>query len=74
MNGAFPSNPQLLRVSDLAQLMQVSVRTIWRLRSAAQLPEPIRVGGSVRWNREEIERWMANGCPLPIPKANTFHR
>lgn len=63
MNSSLPTFPRLLRATDLARLMQVSVRTVWRLRSSSSLPAPIRVGRSVRWNRDEIEQWMANGCP-----------
>lgn len=55
--------PSLLTAQQLAKLLQVSTRTIWRLRSAGQLPQPIELGGSIRWNRDAVHRWINAGCP-----------
>lgn len=54
---------QLLSAERFAGLLDVSVRTLWRLRSAGKLPEPIRIGGSVRWRVTDIQAWMETGCP-----------
>jgi predicted DNA-binding transcriptional regulator AlpA len=56
---------QALAVSarQLAEMLDVSLRQVWRLNAAGKLPRPIRLGGSVRWNREEIQRWFETGCP-----------
>jgi prophage regulatory protein len=48
---------------DLAAMLNVSLRQVWRLNSAGKLPRPIRLGGSVRWNRAEIQQWFEAGCP-----------
>ena len=48
---------------DLKEMLNVSLRQVWRLNSAGKLPKPIRLGGSVRWNRQEIMDWFATGCP-----------
>ncbi len=48
---------------ELSEMLSVSLRQVWRLNSAGKLPKPIRLGGSVRWNREEIQRWFETGCP-----------
>jgi len=53
----------LLRASEVAGMLNISERTLWRMRSARQVPQPIRVGGTVRWQRLEIESWIADGCP-----------
>ncbi len=53
----------LLSATNLADLLQVSKRTLWRLRSAGKLPRPVQLGGSVRWNADEIRQWIAAGCP-----------
>jgi excisionase family DNA binding protein len=53
----------LISAEHLARLLDISVRTLWRLRSAGKLPDPIRIGGSVRWNAQEIDEWIAEGCP-----------
>jgi predicted DNA-binding transcriptional regulator AlpA len=57
--------PLLITASKLAALLEVSTRTLWRLRSAGRLPEPVRLGGAVRWRREEIQNWIAGGCQGP---------
>jgi len=48
---------------QLAQMMGVSMRQIWRLNSSGKLPKPIHLGGSVRWNRGEILNWFEAQCP-----------
>jgi excisionase family DNA binding protein len=55
----------LLTADQAAHLLGVSTRTLWRLHSAGQLPRSVKIGGSTRWRREEIERWIAEGCPAP---------
>jgi prophage regulatory protein len=48
---------------ELAAMLDVSLRQIWRLNAAGKLPRPARLGGSVRWNREEVQKWFESGCP-----------
>ena len=47
----------------LAELLELSVRTIRRLDSAGKLPRPVRIGGAVRWSVSEITHWLDAGCP-----------
>jgi prophage regulatory protein len=54
----------LIPAEELATMLGVSKRTIWRLLSGKQLPEPVRIGGSVRWRRDQIDRWIEQGCPV----------
>lgn len=53
----------LITAAELAALMQISQRTLWRLLSAGKVIEPVRIGGNTRWRLSEVERWIANGCP-----------
>lgn len=48
---------------DLADMLGISLRQVWRLSSAGKLPRPLKIGGSVRWNRAEIRQWFEVGCP-----------
>jgi len=48
----------------LAKMLSISKRTVHRLDSSGRLPKPFRLGGSVRWNRREIENWIKAGCPV----------
>ena len=40
-----------------------SKRHIMRLADAGKMPRPIKLGALLRWRRDEIERWVADGCP-----------
>lgn len=53
----------LFRARDLAAVLRISVRTLWRLDATAKLPRPVRLGSACRWRRGEIEAWIAAGCP-----------
>lgn len=57
----------LLSAQTLAKRLRVSVRTLWRLRSAGKLPRPLRIGHSIRWRADEIDAWIRAGCP-PVGK------
>jgi excisionase family DNA binding protein len=61
----------LISADDLAVLIGVSTRTVWRLLSSGRLIEPVRLGGNVRWNRERIEEWIREGCPTPTKATVT---
>lgn len=52
---ANPSPKQLLRVGDVAAMLDLGVSTIWRQVRKGQLPMPIQIGGSTRWRRADIE-------------------
>jgi prophage regulatory protein len=64
------AEPLLITAAQLAQRLQVSTRTLWRMRSAGRLPGPVRVGGIVRWRLEEIQKWIAEGCPERPSRKN----
>ena len=57
-----PDEMRLIAADELARLLDVSTRTVWRLLSAGQLVQPIRLGGSVRWRLDEVRQWINNGC------------
>ncbi len=55
--------PVLLTVSDLAEMLNTSPRSVYRLKSEGKLPSPLRLGQQPRWRRVEIEGWIAAGMP-----------
>jgi prophage regulatory protein len=55
----------LINAQELAQMLSVSTRTLWRLLSKGELPTPVRLGGSVRWRLDEVRSWIDRGCPVP---------
>jgi excisionase family DNA binding protein len=56
-------DPQLLTAVEVAAILKISTRTLWRQLSAGGMVRPVRIGGSVRWRRVDIERWVERGCP-----------
>lgn len=53
----------LIDVNVLAVLLDRSVASLERDQAAGRLPDPVRLGGSKKWRRAEIEEWVAAGCP-----------
>ena len=57
--------PALLTVHDVAEMLNCSGRTVYRLNDAGRMPRPVRLGSLVRWPRATLERWIDQGCPRP---------
>jgi predicted DNA-binding transcriptional regulator AlpA len=55
--------PFLLKLDQVSRLVAISTRQIQRLMCLGQFPEEVRIGGSVRWRRCDIQQWVADGCP-----------
>lgn len=53
----------LITAKEVASLLGISVRSVWRMESSQQLPSAVRLGGLVRWQRSVIMQWIADGCP-----------
>lgn len=54
--------PELLTIRELARVLKLSPRSIWRLVKNHQLPAPVRIGGSIRWRADDITHWIGDGC------------
>jgi predicted DNA-binding transcriptional regulator AlpA len=50
-------------VRALAEKLDCSPRHVYRLADAGRMPSPLRLASLVRWDLEEIDRWIADGCP-----------
>jgi len=55
-------NPLLLFAEDVAELLNISSRQLYRLNSAGKIPLPIRTLGRPLWSRKELESWIDAGC------------
>lgn len=53
-----PGTDELLTVADIAARLSVSDKTVRNWRSAGILPEPIGIGGVIRWRPETFEQWL----------------
>ncbi len=54
---------ELFTVKDLAARLRISQRQVWKLLSSGRLPQPVRLGRSVRWRCDDINKWVELGCP-----------
>jgi predicted DNA-binding transcriptional regulator AlpA len=55
--------PGLLRRADTARYLGIGTSTLDRLNAAGLVPQPIRLAGSLGWNRRELSAWIDHGCP-----------
>ena len=56
----------LVDVPEIAVLLGVDPRSVWRYVSRADFPEPaVAVSRKRLWDRGDIERWAAATLPLP---------
>jgi excisionase family DNA binding protein len=62
-NDIVSSASRLLDVSDVARVLNCSKQHVRRLADAGRMPRPVKLGALIRWNRAEIETWLAAGCP-----------
>lgn len=53
----------LLNADEVAAMLGISERTLWRLLSAGKVPEPVRFGRSTRWRLADVKEWIEDGCP-----------
>jgi len=49
----------MLTVKQVAEMLHVSERSVWRWSVTGVLPPGIKIGGSVRWSQESIRQWAA---------------
>jgi len=50
-------------VKKVATKCDCSPRHVYRLSDRGAMPAPLRLGALVRWDLDEIDRWIAAGCP-----------
>jgi len=54
---------RLLDVNAVARFLSCSTRHVYRLADSGRMPRPQKLGALVRWDRVELEKWLADGCP-----------
>ena len=55
--------PTLLTKRHMAELLERHVRTIYRLESQGKLPSSVNIGSQRVWSLDEVQNWIAAGCP-----------
>ncbi|MFM7847132.1 MAG: helix-turn-helix domain-containing protein [Rubrivivax sp.] len=60
-------------IKDVAEYLKVTERTIYRLAAAKKIPA-FKVGGSWRFSKGDIERWIAAQTAAPLAAAMDSER
>ncbi len=50
----------LLRIQEVAMMLNLGESSVWRHVKNGDLPKPIKIGGTTRWRRETLEAWIAS--------------
>lgn len=62
-NGLSTGSIRLLNVTEVAEALGCTTRTVRRWAAEGRMPSPLRIGRTVRWRQSDLESWIANGCP-----------
>ena len=57
-------------VHDLKCILKKSPRAIYRDADAGRIPWGLKIGASRRWDLDEIDMWIRNGCPSCRKRGN----
>ncbi|MEZ6069504.1 MAG: helix-turn-helix domain-containing protein [Pirellulales bacterium] len=60
----------LITARELATMLAIGERTLWRLLASGKLVAPVKIGGATRWRVEDVEAWIEAGCPVPESRQN----
>lgn len=53
----------LLDTRETARLLHVCPKTVYTMEKRGRMPQAIRIGSAVRWSHDELNAWVAKGCP-----------
>jgi predicted DNA-binding transcriptional regulator AlpA len=53
----------LVKAQELAEMLSVSTRHIWRMKASGKLPRAIEIGNCVRGKLLDISIWLSMDCP-----------
>ncbi|HTF63924.1 MAG TPA: helix-turn-helix domain-containing protein [Edaphobacter sp.] len=60
-----------MKVCDLAELLGVDDKHIYRMAARGQLPS-FRVGSAVRFDPQELAKWLRSKYPVGLPAPNVL--
>jgi len=61
------TSSMLYSVVEMCALLKISRATLVRMDKSGQLPGRIKLGGSVRFHRETVEKWLQSLISTPLP-------
>ena len=54
---------ELLKIREVAKLCNLGRSTIRKHEAMGLFPKHIKINGALRWRRQDVEDWIAAGCP-----------
>lgn len=54
--------PAVLTVDELASMLRVNRKTLYASFRAGEVPGGPRIGAAIRFSRDAVLRWLAEGC------------
>jgi len=52
---------KFLKLKEIAEVLGVSERHLYRQKAAGNFPQPVRIGRSLRWDAEEVVKHFTEG-------------
>jgi len=59
-----PYQALAISAKELAGMLSLSPRTVWRLLSAGKLPKPVSIGGSKRFRMSDVNLFLECDCDI----------
>lgn len=56
---------ELLTKEQVAQRLNISLRTVYRLIQTGEIPAPVKLGKMLRWRTDVLDAWIENDCKPP---------
>lgn len=54
----------LIDANEVARMCSMHRASWYKAVASGKAPASVRIGGMVRWRKDEIEAWIAAGCPI----------
>ena len=61
----------LITIDDVASILSISTRTVWRKIDTGKIPTPIRLDRQIRWKASEIQAFIDNLPKYPSTNPAT---
>jgi excisionase family DNA binding protein len=58
-----PEDDAVLSSGDVARLLNVTTKTVWRWETTGRLPSTRTIGGHRRYRWAHVKRWLSQGGP-----------
>ena len=64
----------LLTAAQAWKMCNLSKSAWYKARASNRIPAPVKIGGALRWRRDELKRWIAAGCPTRTAWERIYRR